>query len=595
LRDAELGIGNDSDIELAHSSDNGASWSYRTALNTDAFEDDASDQRVSLASNGQGTWVAAWKRWDDLSPTLVVARSVDDRLTWSEPVTLAENIAGEFPAGQAVASDGERAFMVLADRRTVLASTDEGQTWSGPAEIPDGDAYFDLIRLLVAPAPEVFLAVARRNGEIVLARTTDVGQNWSSPVALAGPEGTRARDLAASHDGAGNVVIVWHARPSGYPSAPDQHLVTSCSSDGGATWTDGTPIHSWPVDDRHYDVDIARDGDRWLAVWADNVTGRFFYMWTDDAGESWSAARQLDLPGYKSPYYYNFRVVGGAGTPFTLAIGVQANVYIFTDFQTTYGWRSSLRLMDDLELRDPDVANDGRGTWLAAWVTVRNATEQKLMVSRSDDSAATWSSSITAFENADGGTVLMPRVVPGCGRHWGIVFQLSQSDFLERQLFVARTLDDGQTWLPAVPLHEDAIVDSCWHRSHGLARNSCGDWMALWPSAGSGVLAAVSRDGGASWSAPAVVGATCLVTLTADSAGRWITAWTNSTENYIGLTTSEDGVSWTELSRPVEGSEKDLGAPLLCVDPAGRVLLVYTESEYFEVADEGWVKGATHA
>ena len=56
----------DTDILVAHSTDDGFTWTAPTALNTNAASDAAEDTRPQLTTDAQGTWVAVWGYEDPL-------------------------------------------------------------------------------------------------------------------------------------------------------------------------------------------------------------------------------------------------------------------------------------------------------------------------------------------------------------------------------------------------------------------------------------------------------------------------------------------------------------------------------------------------
>ena len=83
-------IGQDEDILVARSADDGASWSAAAALNDNAASDadavgglsGASDREPSIASDGAGRWIVLWN-----SPTgIKSARSMDNGATWTAAV-----------------------------------------------------------------------------------------------------------------------------------------------------------------------------------------------------------------------------------------------------------------------------------------------------------------------------------------------------------------------------------------------------------------------------------------------------------------------------------------------------------------------------
>lgn len=109
-------IGGDRDVLVARSTDGGATWTDPAALNTNAATDDGSrDQGARVTADGTGAFVATWYSEDTLGGTLgtdydvLLARSTDGGATWTNPAALSAtaltDAAGDF--GARTATDGE--------------------------------------------------------------------------------------------------------------------------------------------------------------------------------------------------------------------------------------------------------------------------------------------------------------------------------------------------------------------------------------------------------------------------------------------------------------------------------------------------------
>ena len=107
-------IGADDDILVARSIDGGVSWTASSALNSFAGSDSDRDWEPSLASDGSGNWVAVWASEHSL-PTIgndfdiLVSRSSDDGATWTAAVAL-----NDFASTDG-ASDDDRSPRVASD------------------------------------------------------------------------------------------------------------------------------------------------------------------------------------------------------------------------------------------------------------------------------------------------------------------------------------------------------------------------------------------------------------------------------------------------------------------------------------------------
>ena len=83
-------IGLDPDILLSRSTDNGASWSAPSIVNTNAATDAGFDVNPQMRTDGAGNWIAVW----EFSETqfghkdILSSQSVDGGATWSHPTAL---------------------------------------------------------------------------------------------------------------------------------------------------------------------------------------------------------------------------------------------------------------------------------------------------------------------------------------------------------------------------------------------------------------------------------------------------------------------------------------------------------------------------
>ncbi len=155
--DDDLGIelGTDYDILYSRSADHGATWSAVNALNTNASLDEGSDSDVTLATDGNGTWIAAWNSTDPLNFTIgtdtdiLWSRSTDNGSTWTAPAPLNATAATDNAAVDrepCLRTDGNGTWMAIWESSNSLGSTigtdrdilyatsvDAGTTWSNPA------------------------------------------------------------------------------------------------------------------------------------------------------------------------------------------------------------------------------------------------------------------------------------------------------------------------------------------------------------------------------------------------------------------------------------------------------------------------------
>jgi hypothetical protein len=213
-------IGTDADILVARSTNNGATWTTAVALNTNAFVDVEGDWSPQLTTDGVGNWVAAWHSEEEASlggtigqdSDILVARSTDDGATWTDPMVLntnAETDSGDdrYPqvttdgAGNWVAvwdSDDSLGDRIGTDRDILVSrSTNNGADWTDPAELntnAETDSGSDDLPQVTTDGDGNWVAVWHSNdslggaiggdADLLVARSTDAGATWTDPVEL---------------------------------------------------------------------------------------------------------------------------------------------------------------------------------------------------------------------------------------------------------------------------------------------------------------------------------------------------------------------------------------------------------------------------
>jgi hypothetical protein len=233
-------LGEDYDILIARSTNNGASWTQSVPLNSDASTDVEYDARPQIATDTAGNWIAVWNSSNGGTDSDVMfARSTDNGLSWSPAAPLQSN-AWTDDASDAypeVATDGAGRWVVVWEL---------GTDPNGPFG-PDGD--------------------------ILFARSVDNGVSWSDPAPLNSDATTDGRGDHHPHvatDGAGNWVAVWQAIDGHTSSGDDWDIRVARSSNDGATWTASEilNINSATDTDSDHNPQLAVSGrGLWIVVW----------------------------------------------------------------------------------------------------------------------------------------------------------------------------------------------------------------------------------------------------------------------------------------------------------------------------------------
>ena len=291
------------------------------ALNTNAATDSGADQRPQLTTDGAGNWVAVWESDDDLGATIetdsdiLVARSSDDGATWTAPAALntdaaADGVGDFFPQ---VATDGVGNWVAIWARDVILVarSVNNGATWTAPATLGDAPA-FDLFPQVTTDGAGNWVAVwasgtltclsGSLSCDIQVSRSTDNGVNWTTPDLLA----SGLSGLPQVTTDAGDWVAVWQSGDTlGNTIGPDADILTARSTDAGVNWTAPAALNANAATDSGNDVkpQVSTDGaGDWVAVWeSDDDLGAtigtdqdILFSRSTNAGVDWAAPAALN-------------------------------------------------------------------------------------------------------------------------------------------------------------------------------------------------------------------------------------------------------------------------------------------------------------
>lgn len=325
------------EILTARSSDNGATWTAPAVLSSLS-----NDELPDIATDGLGTWIVVWSSDDSLAatigddPDILYVTSTDLGATWSAPQALNTNAATDpvsFDEDPDIATDGAGTWVaawsidepggVFGTDVDVFAarSTDAGVTWSAPTPLNSAatdsgtDAYPEVRSAGAGTWIAAWHSTDSLGGtigtdlDILFARSTDGGTTWTAPSTLNSGAATDTGNDSVPHvvsDGAGNSIIAWDSNDDlGGTIGTDLDVLYARSDDSGATWTSQAPLNTSAASDAlasDFSVRVAADGlGNWAAIWqSTNDLGGTIFTDSDilisrsiNAGATWTAPSAL--------------------------------------------------------------------------------------------------------------------------------------------------------------------------------------------------------------------------------------------------------------------------------------------------------------
>ena len=232
----------------------GLPWTDPEPLNNNAATDSETDSSPQVTTGGAGNWVAVWESSEDLGGTIgtdwdiLVTRSSDNGLTWTDPQPLNNNAATD--------SGGDHSPQV---------TTDGAGNWAAVWR-----SYDDLGGTIGT------------DEDILVARITTAdllgGLPWTDPEPLNNNAATDSgHDMypQVTTDGAGNWAAVWHSNDTldGTIGTDEDILaarITTPDLLAGLPWTDPSPLNNNAATDSGNDESpqVTTDGaGNWVAVW----------------------------------------------------------------------------------------------------------------------------------------------------------------------------------------------------------------------------------------------------------------------------------------------------------------------------------------
>ncbi len=401
-------------------------------LNTTAGSDSAVDIQPQIATDGAGTWIVAWSSTESLGGTIgtdkdiLFARSIDNGESWTDPQPLNTN------AGVDIGTDGPPHLI-----------TDPAGLW-----------------LAVWASNDSLGGTIGGDFDILFARSTDGGQNWSDPAPL---NINAASDVGldvgarAGTDGSGNWLVVWQSWEDfdgkiGY----DNDILFARSTDNGTTWSAPRPLNTTADSDspstEDEQPDLATDGaGNWVVVW--------------HAGQ-W----------------------GGPPTDFDILFARSTNNGVFWTDPAPLNTNAGSDFWHD---RGPELVTDGAGAWVAVWSSSDTlggtiGTDIDILFARSADNGMTWTD--PAPLNTDAGfdeyVDSPPQLSTDREGVWVVVWHASilGPPLDNNDVFFSVSMDEGQTWTDRALLNTNGVFDSGHDARARLATDGSGNWIAVWDS-----------------------------------------------------------------------------------------------------------------
>jgi cysteine-rich repeat protein len=365
------------------------------------------------------------------------------------------------------------------------------------------------------------------------------GSPWSTPI-IGGAEGRWYVGASAGNFASYDDARTWQGPLlAGPQDDPDGWIPDFSSTDGQGLWL---ALYALGYVDH---LDWTRSEDD-AATWAPRATLAEWPHLTRDCDDCQILARDVAWgPGGTVIVTWSFR--DGYEE---YVEGPDGGVYEWHELEVNYAIRSSDGGSSWGELQtlstgtSPrsgiDVETDGQGTWIVVW------SDTDLFMTRSEDDGLSWSEPVVIAVNAAPRYWSNTEVRHVTDDRWVIVF--SSSTFgediygIDEDVFSLRSMDGGVTWGAPIPVNLDAREDGATDTSSALSVDDAGRAIVAWESfrplgneghIDADVFAAVSTDGGATWSAPATVnpgadtdtdydGAPRLL---ADERGTWLALW----------------------------------------------------------------------
>ncbi len=296
----------------------------------------SAQSRYLVAFTGAATYPAG--DGGTIQGTTVQTFYSDDAANW----TSFAGSNGETDAAEPVVAAGPNGALLLAytagGKAWVRASTTHGTSWGAPA------AALAVSRPALAFDPTdasgntVVLAgnlVSTSTSGVLVARSKDRGQSWTSPYTLASAAAITSERPALAVGGATNIYVGASAatNATGQSSYPDPTVYRVDASGSALTATGGTVVSDTRSSCfQHRTLSLALDGDKLYAAFSDDRDAGRGNLWvssSSDRGLSWTRNARAT----SQSYFYDWASTAGARSigPIGLVAGSGHATLVWSD------------------------------------------------------------------------------------------------------------------------------------------------------------------------------------------------------------------------------------------------------------------------
>jgi Notch 1 len=292
------------EIYARHSSDYGATFSATDfKVNPSGPTSTRDSFNVELARSGNNVYVVYEGFVSDRSRHVFFSRSTNGGSSFSAPVQVSTSALATFVAATPqIAAAGSNVYVVWRDNRNgrldvfLRRSTDSGASFAGVADtrIDTGDtagSNSSFEPRVAAEGTNVYVTWVddRDLGsfDIWFNRSTDSGATWGTSAQLdADPFSHDSIEPHIVAPSAGVAVVAWIDYRSGFPD-----VLAARSSDSGASFAAPERVDTGnaPGISGAYELDLAANGSRLVAAWADDRSGFLdvYANYSLDGGVTW--------------------------------------------------------------------------------------------------------------------------------------------------------------------------------------------------------------------------------------------------------------------------------------------------------------------